>query len=406
MLIRRFTFRLYPNKTQQSILFEWRRLHCYLYNSAIVDRRDSYKRLGKSVSYLSQANRLPAFKDIWPEFKSLGSQALQATLKRVDLAFQHFFKGLGGYPKLKRARHYSGWTYPSSSGWKALSDGRHGALVLSNLGRIPMRGQARTWDIPTTCTVFYRADKWYASFTVNCEPSRKTDTGAVGIDFGCLTAMTLSDGTKIENPRFLGKSGIPKVQRQLRRKTKHSRRWKKVQRRVAKLHRKVAQRRQNWVHQQATQIVCSNSMVATEKLEAQKMTRKAKKESTRKRQKAGLNRSILDVGWGMLRSAIVYKLVEAEGVFVEVPTRQVKPSQTCPQCGHQEKKELSEREHNCVVCGYTCDRDVAAAQVMLRWALGTSVLDVETLALLSKIPRESSRQLESLKRQKYLTSSS
>lgn len=77
----------------------------------------------------------------------------------------------------------------------------------------------------------------------------------------------------------------------------------------------------------------------------------------------------------MLRDAIKYKVTEAGGFFVEVPTQSVKPSQTCPGCGHQRKKELSERVHTCSNCGITCDRDVAAAQVMLQWALGTNVLN-------------------------------
>jgi putative transposase len=76
---------------------------------------------------------------------------------------------------------------------------------------------------------------------------------------------------------------------------------------------------------------------------------------------------------GMLRSAIEYKLAWANGIFIEISTQKVKPSQTCPNCGHQQKKDLSEREHLCSKCGYQADRDVAAAQVMLSWALGTSV---------------------------------
>ncbi len=73
------------------------------------------------------------------------------------------------------------------------------------------------------------------------------------------------------------------------------------------------------------------------------------------------------VEFNALRAAIEYKLAEAGGIFVEVPTQKVKPSQTCPQCGSQKKKELSERIHSCS-CGFTCDRDVAAAQVMLKWS--------------------------------------
>lgn len=100
-----------------------------------------------------------------------------------------------------------------------------------------------------------------------------------------------------------------------------------------------------------------NSLVATEKLNLKGMTAKAKK-GKRRRQKSGLNRSILDVGMGMFRKAVEYKLAEAGGVFVEVPTMTVKLSQICPNCGHQEKKDLSQRVHQCSQCGCTEDRDV------------------------------------------------
>jgi len=160
MLTRRITFRMYPSKAQEAKLFDWRRLHCYLYNSAVADRRDSYKKRGVSVSYLDQQNRLPAFKATWNEHKALGSQALQNTLKRVDLAYQGFFKKLRGHPKFKSIRHYSGWTYPAKSGWKADTDGTNGYLNISNLGKVQIRGQARTWGTPTTCTIVRRNGKW------------------------------------------------------------------------------------------------------------------------------------------------------------------------------------------------------------------------------------------------------
>ena len=412
---RRVTFRLYPTKAQLKTLSYWRRLHKDLYNAAVANRQTQYKRFKKSVDYYEQQNCLPDFKEVWHEYKQLGSHALQATLKRVDMAYQRFFKGLGGYPKFKSIRHYSGWTYPCIAGWKTLTDGKNGCLELSNLGRIQMRGTARTWGKPTTCTIVNRQGVWYASFTVQCLPERETDTGAVGLDFGCLTAVAMSDGTMVENPRFLAtmKAKIGKASRGKRRKVKPdfkkkikaSKRWKKANNKVALLQRKVANQRQNWVHQTATQIVCSNSMVATEKLNLKCMTRKAKKGSKRKRQKTGRNRSMLDVGMGALRSAIEYKLAEAGGIFIEVPTVKVKPSQTCPNCGVQKKKELSERVHNCP-CGFTCDRDVAAAQVMLNWAtgLGTS-LDKRGSDSSTSIHCGGFKQLAELKRQKPRPSS-
>jgi len=87
----------------------------------------------------------------------------------------------------------------------------------------------------------------------------------------------------------------------------------------------------------------------------------------------------------MLRSAIEYKVKDVGGIFIEVPTRKVKPSQTCPNCGNQQKKTLDERVHHCHECGFTMDRDLAAALVMLLWALGilpgfgTSLADESSL---------------------------
>ena len=379
------TFRLYPTKKQERTLHDWRKLHQYLYNACLSHRITEYRHFGKSISYFDQQNCLPEFKECWTEYKQLGSQALQATCKRVDYAFQRFFQGLAKFPRFKSFQRYRGWTYPAKSGWKAHTTGVHGALELSNLGQIRMRGKARTWGQPTTCTIVWKNHKWYCSITIKCEVSRETGTGACGVDFGTLRALTFDDLTGIENPRFLAKSKdkITKASRQLRRKRspnrkkriRASKRWKKARKKVSKLQNKVANQRQDWQHKVSTQIVSSNSLVATEKLNIKAMTRKAKKGSKRKKQKTGLNRNLLDVGISNITKLIKYKVKESGGVFVEVPIK-IAPSQTCPNCGKKKKKELSERVHSCE-CGCSMDRDAAAATVMLNYArgLGTNLLN-------------------------------
>jgi putative transposase len=350
------TCRLYPNKHIEQSLRYHRKLHKDLYNAAVYNRFTQYQKFNHSVSYIEQQNSLPAFKEVWTEYLEINSQALQATLKRVDYAMNRWFKGLSKRPRFKSIRHYSGWTYPAKTGYSVESNGENGYLNLSKIGRIQMRGKAKYWGAPTTCTIVYRNGKWYASITVDVlEQALKPEilpTGAVGIDLGCQEALSISNGEnhqRIQAPKFLrnAERQIKKASKEKRRKRspnrrkkqKASRRWKKAQYKVSKLIRKVANSRQNWVHQVATEIVSSNSFVATEKLEVKKMTSKAKK-GKRKKQKAGLNKSILDVGFGMLRSTIKYKVEQIGGVFVEVPTKKVKPSQTCPKCGHQHKKEL------------------------------------------------------------------
>jgi len=139
---------------------------------------------------------------------------------------------------------------------------------------------------------------------------------------------------------------------------------------LGKIQSKVARQRQNWQHQVSTEIVSCNSLVVTEQLNLKGMTKKAKKISKRKRQKTGLNRSVLDVGIGNLKALIKSKVLEAGGVYSEVPTKKVKPSQTCPDCGNQKKKTLLERVHNCEKCICKLDRDTASAKVMLNYVRG------------------------------------
>ena len=207
----------------------------------------------------------------------------------------------------------------------------------------------------------------------------------------------------------LGKSKRRKRSPNFKKKVKASRRLKKVQKLVSKLSRKVANQRQNFVHQETTRIISSNSTVVTEKLEVKNMSAKAKR-GKRKKQKAGLNKSILDVGMGMIKDALKAKLSDIGGLFVEVPTKKVKPSQTCPQCGNQEKKTLDQRIHVCHNCGYTQQRDIAAAEVMLLWysnnlpGLGTSLVDVDDSSSTSNTSKRknagSMKQLGQKKRQK------
>ncbi|WP_041619576.1 RNA-guided endonuclease InsQ/TnpB family protein [Stanieria cyanosphaera] len=383
MLTRRITFRLYPSTAQEQKMFWARRMHAYLYNAAVANRKTQYQKFAHSVDYFEQQASLPGFKETWIEYKELNAGSLQATLKRVDFAFVRFFQGLAKYPKFKPFKAYSGWTYPDArQGFKVHSSGKNGYLELRDLGIIiQMRGQARIWGQPTTCTIVYRNSRWYASVTVKCLPTRETGKGSIGLDFGCKTAVAMSNGILVEPSKFLTntQNQINRLSKQLRRKRKPekkkhkaSRRWKKIQAKISKLKKKVANRRQNWVHQVAVDIVRSNSLIVTEKLQIKNMTRKASSGSKRKRQKTGLNRSMLDIGIGMLRDAIAYKVKEAGGVFLEAPTQSLKPTQRCVKCWELTKKSLSDRLHICSnqSCRHTEDRDINSAQVCLSWARG------------------------------------
>ncbi len=375
--------------------------YCFLLNSHVL----------KLEFGTAEPNSLPAFKAVWPGFKALGGHALQATLKRVDFAYQRFFKGLGGYPKFESIGHYSGWTYPSKQSWKALTDGKHGRLKLTNLGEIQMRGQARTWGKPTTCTILLRAGRWYASITVKCKPKRETAGGSIGLDLGCKDAVTFSDGTKVAKPEFIaeGERAVKDASKAKRRKrapnrkqsVKASKRWKRAAKRVAQSQRKVTQQRDYWMHQLTSKTVSRNSLTAGEQLTVKNMTRKAKKGSKRKQQKAGLNRSILSVGFASISSMMAYKSAEAGGFYLELPTLQLKPTQRCAKCWELTPKTLRDRVHiySNAECGHTEDRDINAAQVNLIWARGQESASPNAESA-SSISCGSMKQLAAVKRQK------
>ena len=413
-----------------------RRLHCYLYNACIAERRFEWKKNQKTVDYFQQQNCLPAFKKEWVEFGYLHSQTLQSTVKRVDLAYNSFFQGLRGLPKFKSIRNYSGWTYSSRSGWKANTTGKHGSVTLNDLEiTIKMRGQAKSWGVPTTLTIVYKPSKqqWFASFTCKVIPyeskfgslSELKYESIVSYDLGTATAITCFDGKSFEEistPRFtqVTEKRIKQESKKLKRKRapnrkkgiKASRRWKKARTKVSKLQRFVANQRGDWQHKVTSDIASRYDIGVTEKLNTKSMTRKAKKGSKRKKQKAGLNKSILSVGFGTLNQMISYKIEAKGGLLLQLNTRQIKPSQRCPNCGtiHKDWADLSNRYHICHSCNFEIERDRGSVLVMYNVAtnqqqgFGTNLLDDGCLSSTSltgvRKHTGSMKQLGQLKRQK------
>lgn len=364
------------------------------------------------------------------------SQSLQATVKRVDLAYGAFFQGLRGLPKFKSIRDYSGWTYPAKSGWKVNSNGKNGNVTLNDLGiTIKMRGQAKQWGTLTTLTIVYKPSRnqWFASITVEL-PTVESKFGSksdlsyesiIAFDLGTETAITLYDGEsfiEIENPRFTQKVErvIKQKSKALRRKVapnrnknvKGSRRWKKDRKQISKLQRKVANQRSDWQHKVTSEIANRYDIGVSEQLNTKGMTRKAKKGSKRKKQKSGLNKSILSVGFGTLNKMIADKIEQKGGLMLMLPTKQIKPSQRCPECGavHKHWAELSNRYHTCDACGFEIPRDKGSVMVMYNVAtlkqpgLGTSLEDCRCLSSSNLTGKRkhtgSMRQLGQKKRQK------
>ena len=238
LVSRNITFRLYPSRVQAQILWEWLGEHCDLYNVALDHRREAYEKHGIMISYRDQQNELPEIKKELPVLIPLGSHALQETLKRLDRAFQAFFRRVRmgetpGYPRFKSKSRFDSFCYPDPAGWRAVQkEGKSAVLHIAHCGEIRMRGRSRVRIFkgePRTLTIKRVGMYWYATICVRYEESllyRRVDSDrmAVGIDAGCKNLAYISDGNIIDNPRPLAKAikRLKHQQRELSRKQKGS----------------------------------------------------------------------------------------------------------------------------------------------------------------------------------------
>ena len=383
---RKVTYKLYPNAREVERLTAWVRLHCELYNAALQERIEAYRKAGKSITYYDQQNVLPEIKAARPEFVELGSHALQQTLRRLDLAFQAFFRRVKagqtpGFPRFKASARFSGFCYPDPAGWKLSQQGQRGGTLRLGSGKeamsIRMRGQHRFGADakPNDVTILRKNGEWFASVTLRVPESacarERHDHQHRGIDFGITDWATLDNGETIENPRWM-RNELPRLadlQRQRSRKKKGSLRYIRLTRQTARLYERIGNRRREFLHQETAKLVRACAVIATEELQLKNMSRSAKgtleKPGRRIRQKAGLNREILSAGLGMAHQMLAYKAVEAGTRLHLSYTRQLKPSQRCSGCWALVPKTLSQRVHDCPHCGCSMPRDKNSALVVI-----------------------------------------
>jgi putative transposase len=299
---RKVTYRLYPNTQQTERLLEMLVLHQRVYNAALEDRIRSYREGKKSLSFADQCKTLTQWRHAYKELTGLNAQSLQVTLKRIDLAFQAFFRRVqnsepAGFPRFKSLHRYSGWGYKThGDGWRLFpgEKGKHGQLRLSGIGMLDMRGKARTIGEPKTCEILHKSDKWYVSVTIECNPQRCSGTKAIGLDWGVEKFLTTHDSlgetNPVKNPRYV-RSALKKLkllQQSVSRKTnKQSRHRKEAIKSLAKFHSQLARRRKDFHHQLASRLVNENALIAVEMLSVKTMTQSGGQ------RKKGLNREIL-----------------------------------------------------------------------------------------------------------------
>ena len=395
IVMRRVTLKLYPSATQATEMERVCDLHRALYNAALQERIDAWRLSKTSIGYAAQCKSVTQIRRDDTAYLGLNAQSLQVTLKRLDMAFSHFFRRVKagetpGFPRYKGRDRFPGWGYKSHGDGFRFEPGanwRHGRLRLSGIGTMRARGEARTPGRVVCAAIQRKADGWFLSLVVECEPHReRIGDSVVGLDWGVETMATLCTGpmqfAEVENDRLLVKAqdGLKAAQRELscHLRGKRSKRAARARKLLAKRSRKLANRRKDRNHKTTARLVRDHAVIITEDLSVKNMTASAKGTAERPgknvRQKAGLNRAILDTAPGSWLSLLTSKAEEAAGRVILVDPRKLRPSQTDPVSGAVRKKALSERTH-ILPDGQVIGRDQASAWVL--WNIGQRILGEE-----------------------------
>ena len=222
-------------------------------------RKDAWEREQRSISLYETNKILTQWKKDRPDLKQVHSQVLQNIQMRVDLAFKAFFRRVKagekpGYSRFKGKGRYESFTYPQS-GFNLDGDRLH----LSKIGDLKVVLHRPIEETIKTCTIRRSATgKWYGSFAVEYDPERvPPKETVVGIDVGLESIATLSNGEKIENPRFFrtDEKALAKAQRRLAKAEKGTPERRKARKVVAHIHERIANRRLNFAHQTSRQLV-------------------------------------------------------------------------------------------------------------------------------------------------------
>ncbi|CAN7775238.1 transposase [Variovorax sp. LjRoot290] len=376
-ILRAYRFQLRPRKAQERLLARYTGMMRWLWNRSLAEQEARRERGEKHARYVSMCAWLTEWRNA-PETSWLSegpAHAQQQVLKRLDAAFQAFFANVKagknpGYPRFKKRGEEPGIRFPERKQFKL--DELNGRIHLPKLGWVRMRNSRQIAGEVRNATVTCEGDRWYVAIQT-LQPGVLKETGVaptLGIDLGVTNFAGLSDGRLIEplGAMKAQQRRLRRYQRSVSRKVKGSNNREKAVVKLRVLHNRIAQQRNDWLHKLTSGLAAKHSVVAIEDLRVAAMCASARgsaqRPGTNVRQKAGLNRGILDAAWGEFRRQLEYKLVANGGALVAVNPAYT--SRTCAACGHEAaENRKSQALFACAACGHTDHADINAAKNIL-----------------------------------------
>jgi len=343
----------------------------FVWNKTLAINEERYLAGVPRLSYADSTRLLTLWKqsEEYGWLKSVHSQVLQQCLKDLDRAYTNLYAGRVEPPTYRKKFLSDAFRYPQ------------GFAVEGNQVSLPKIGWVRFWKSRSidgtikNVTVSRTGKHWFVAFQVEMDlpdPVHPSDAW-VGIDLGVATFAAFSDRTLLPplNALRTNERKLARAQQTLARKVKFSHNWQKQKSRINRIHTKIANCRRDFLHQHSTQISKNHAVVVIEDLQVRNMSKSAKGTADEPGKnvaaKSGLNKAILDQGWGMFRRLLEYKQLWRGGEVIAVNPRYT--SQRCPVCGYvSAKNRVQQALFSCQACDYSYHADIVAARNIL--ALG------------------------------------
>ena len=373
---RTYQHRAYTSRAGYDRIAEVLRESARLYNASLEEWRWAY-RAGVRVSLYSQYRELTAIRAEDEFWGGVSIQVSRGVLRRADRARQAFYRRAKtgekpGYPRFKSGCRWHTIELAGVTASMVRARGSYSAVRIKGLPEIRLRkGQVLPDGDLKALTLTLRGRRLFVNMTYEAELAALVESDvAVGIDMGVSDRLALSNGGTVRRRRKPNKK-LSRAQRRLSACRKGSHRWRKRRAVLANQQDRERVRNRNECHRVTTELVRRFGLIAVEDLAIRNMTASAKgtieEPGHNVAAKAGLNRSITEQTWGIIRNQLQYKAEWAGRELVVVDPRFT--SQRCSGCGVVSSDHRQRKRYNCAECGMTEDADINAARNILDSAL-------------------------------------
>jgi putative transposase len=380
---RSYVFRLRPTARQHVALRQCLDDHRALYNAALEERRGRWRWNRERVRYGDQSAQLKAIRECCPSQARWSFSSQQTTLRRLNRAFENFFRRTrvgesAGFPRFKSQHRWDSVEWPRDGDGCRFKP-EHRQVYLQGIGSIRVTMHRPVEGMVKTIAVKREGRRWFVVLACDDVAVKPLPpTGAhVGVDMGVTAFAATSDGQLVGNPRYGRKAAVrlASAQEKLARKKRGSNNRRRQRAVVANRHRKVARQRRNFHHLLARRLITAYEMIVIEDLAVKNMTRSAagtiEAPGVNVSAKSSLNRSILDAGWAQFASILTDKAEEAGRRLIKVnPRRTSQMHSTCGLRGTRDGVAFW-----CPHCSIAEHADVNAARNVLRAGLALLAAD-------------------------------